>query len=79
MYAVDPATHRLLPPAELFLDGTHPADLAIDPSGRFLYVANAGSDTVSVMTIGAGGELAIGTPLSAGVAPAAVAVSGVTQ
>ena len=30
--------------------GTGPIDLAVDPSGKFLYVANNGSSTVSVLT-----------------------------
>jgi YVTN family beta-propeller protein len=29
--------------------GTGPIDLAVDPTGKFLYVANNGSNTVSVL------------------------------
>jgi DNA-binding beta-propeller fold protein YncE len=51
-----------------FTVGFVPRGLAIDPTGRFLYVANYGDGTVSALTIGAGGALAAapGSPYSTG-------------
>jgi len=37
--------------------GSRPMQLAIDPSGRFLYVACFGTDTIAGLSIGAGGAL----------------------
>jgi DNA-binding beta-propeller fold protein YncE len=37
--------------------GTGPESVAIDPLGRFLYVANSGDGTVSGFTINASGQL----------------------
>jgi len=42
-----PATSR--PPPNEFLTGLHASDLALSPNGRWLIVANAGSDTLSVV------------------------------
>ena len=33
------------------LDRNHPSEIALSPDGRFLYVANRGSDTLSVFTV----------------------------
>jgi 6-phosphogluconolactonase (cycloisomerase 2 family) len=48
--------------------GSSPNGLAIDPSGKFLYVANQGSGNVSAFTIGAGGALSAvaGSPFASG-------------
>ena len=55
-------------------------DLGVDPSGRFLYVANNGSNNVSVMSIDpSDGMLTIRTPKPCGLAPSAVLVTGITQ
>jgi 6-phosphogluconolactonase (cycloisomerase 2 family) len=78
--AIDPVTGFLVTPASPAQDGTHPVDLGVDPSGRFVYVANNGSDNVSVMSIDpADGILTIRTPKPCGIAPSAVLVSGITQ
>jgi YVTN family beta-propeller protein len=37
--------------------GTNPVDLALDPTGRFLVVANYGSGTVAVLPVAEGGKL----------------------
>jgi DNA-binding beta-propeller fold protein YncE len=39
------------------LAGTTPQALAIDPTGRFLYVTGGGGSTISVFSIGSGGAL----------------------
>jgi DNA-binding beta-propeller fold protein YncE len=48
--------------------GSAPNGMAIDPGGKFLYVANQGSGTVSAFTIGTGGALGgvTGSPFPSG-------------
>jgi 6-phosphogluconolactonase (cycloisomerase 2 family) len=41
--------------------GSQPNDIVVDPSGRFVYVANANGNSISQYTIGATGQL---TPMS---------------
>lgn len=47
-------------------DGNNPNGLVIDPTGKFLYVANTGSNSISIFTIGSTGTLAevLGSPIS---------------
>jgi len=47
--------------------GTSPVSFAAHPSGRYVYVANSGSNDVSQYTIGADGSL---TPMALALAPA---------
>jgi len=56
--------------------GFGPTSIAIDPSGKFEYVANSGSNDVSMYTINAttGALTSIGTPARAGTNPGSVAV-----
>jgi len=55
--------------------GTYPASVAVDPSGKFAYVANFGSNDVSMYTIdGATGALTSTGTIAAGTGPASVAV-----
>ena len=58
--------------------GTTPVSVTVDPSGKYVYVANSGSDNVSQYTIGSNGHLALLSPATAvGFAgPSGVAVSG---
>jgi 6-phosphogluconolactonase (cycloisomerase 2 family)/environmental stress-induced protein Ves len=61
-----------------FTAGTNPTSVAVDPTGRFAYVANAGGN-VSAYTINAGtGALTAvsGSPFTAGTSPQSVAVDG---
>ena len=53
------------------LTGTSPQSVAIDPSGKFVYLANYGSADVSAYTISAGGALTpvAGHPLQRGPIP----------
>ena len=55
--------------------GTDPSAVAVDPGGKFAYVANSGSNDVSMYTINAttGALTLIGT-IAAGTGPASVAV-----
>lgn len=49
--------------------------VATDPTGRFLYTANAGSNDVTAYRIGAGGTLtSIAAPFPAGANPTSIAV-----
>lgn len=52
--------------------GTDPVGIAADPSGRYVYVVNAGDRTISQYAVGAGGSL---TPLS----PATVSLPASTS
>ncbi len=63
-------------PTNCFAAGTAPDSVAVDPSGRFLYVANGNSDNVSAYAIGTGGGLTAlaDSPFAAGDDPIAVAV-----
>jgi 6-phosphogluconolactonase (cycloisomerase 2 family) len=46
---------------------TKPISIAVDPTGKFAYVANTSSNDISQYTIGGTGALtAIGTPVAAG-------------
>ena len=57
-----------------------PHAVAVDPSGKFAYVANEGSNDVSLYTINAttGALTSVGT-IAAGIAPASVAIVGTIQ
>jgi 6-phosphogluconolactonase (cycloisomerase 2 family) len=63
-----------------FAAGSNPKSVTVDPSGRFVYVANAGDgvnpSTVSAYAIdsGSGALAAIGSPLAAGINPISVSV-----
>ena len=55
--------------------GTKPASVAVNPSGKFAYAANWGSNDISVYTINATtGALTAGTAVAAGTNPSSVAV-----
>jgi hypothetical protein len=64
-------------PGSPFLAGIEPNSLAVDPTGRFAYVTNVGSNTVSAYSIAANGALkpVPGSPFAAGVTPASVAIT----
>jgi 6-phosphogluconolactonase len=67
-------------PGSPFAAGSRPALVAVDPTGRFAYVANAGifpiNGSVSAYSIGANGALTQvpGSPFAAGNSPNSVAV-----
>jgi 6-phosphogluconolactonase (cycloisomerase 2 family) len=55
--------------------GSLPNAVAVDPTGKFVYVANLNSDDISAYSIGAAGVLTpIGDPVAAGTGPVSVAV-----
>ena len=77
-YRIDPSTGALTPIAgSPFATGTDPANVAVDPSGKFAYVANGDFDNVSGYRINpsTGALKAIaGSPFPAGDNPRSVAV-----
>jgi 6-phosphogluconolactonase len=78
-YAIDPITGLLtaLPGSPFAAAGGYANELAIDPSGRFLYTANTTTNNVSALAIDATtGSLTPmpGSPFAAGEAPIAIAV-----
>ena len=55
--------------------GTFPSSVAVDPFGKFVYVANYGSNTISAYTINARtGALTAGAAVAAGTHPNSIAV-----
>jgi YVTN family beta-propeller protein len=73
----DPSAPGPFPPCSLDVTSPCPFGLAVAPSGRRLYVANVGSDTVSVFNIHSNGELSrLGSPVPAGgIGPRGLAIS----
>ena len=61
----------LTPISGTFAAGTTPVAVAADPGGKFLFVANQGSNNISAFSIGSGGALTAvsGSPFTAGTAP----------
>ncbi len=55
--------------------GTNPNFVTVDPSGKFAYAANWGSNNISVYNIApATGALTAGTAVAAGTNPTSIAV-----
>lgn len=50
-YTINPATGALTNTSATTTDGAFPSDATVDPSGRFVYVANEGNDTSTLGTI----------------------------
>lgn len=66
-------------PTGPYATGKTPNAIAVDPSGKFAYVANLGSNTISAYAInGATGALSIisGSPFATGIAPSFLAIVG---
>jgi len=76
-FSIDPATGKLTQLAgSPFPTGNDPQGVATDPTGKFLFTANAGDNTVSAFTIDAtsGGLTAVGSPFALQGAPDGLAV-----
>jgi 6-phosphogluconolactonase (cycloisomerase 2 family) len=56
VFSVNAGTLQLVQPT-FATAGNNPSGLAIDPSGKYLYVANSGSNSISIFTIEATGGL----------------------
>jgi 6-phosphogluconolactonase len=65
-------------PGSPFAAGNEPVSVAVDPTGKFAYVANDGNNVnVSAFSIGANGALMLnvpGSPFAAGITPHSVAI-----
>ncbi|MFZ3210193.1 MAG: beta-propeller fold lactonase family protein [Terriglobales bacterium] len=63
------------PPAFTITAGTNPVAMAVDPSGKFLFVADSVANTVAAFGIASSGQLtAVGAPLATGTTPVSVRV-----
>jgi 6-phosphogluconolactonase (cycloisomerase 2 family) len=63
------------PPASITPAGTNPSAMAMDSSGKFLFVADASTNQVAAFSIGSSGQLtAVGSPVGAGNTPVSVRV-----
>ena len=79
-FSVNQANGKLVVPGTQYADGLHPSDLAMDANGKFLYVANSGSNDVSVFQADpATGALVAKTPAPSGLEPNAVVVTTLRQ
>jgi 6-phosphogluconolactonase (cycloisomerase 2 family) len=79
-FSVNPANGKLVTPATQYADGLHPSDLAMDGNGSFLYVANSGSNDVSVFQADpTTGALLRKTAAPSGLEPNAVVVTTLRQ
>ena len=58
MYTID-ATTGALTSMGTIAAGTDPVSVAVDPSGKFAYVTNSGSNDVSMYSIGSTGTLTL--------------------
>ena len=76
-FNIDQQTGSLTPVAgSPFTAGQFPYSLAIDPTGHFAYVANAGADSLSSYAVDSqsGALTQVGLPVAAGTRPLSVAV-----
>jgi len=63
------------PPTSTIAAGTHPVAMAMDSSGKFLFVADSVTNTVAAFSIGTSGQLsAVGAPLATGTTPVSLRV-----
>ncbi len=72
VFAVDPDSGELTLRGQTACGGQDPVDLAVDPGGTFLVVANQRSRNLAMFRIGAAGDLEVAGSLSLGVAPVAL-------
>ena len=64
------------PPVSTITAGTNPVAMAIDSSGKFLFVADSVTNMVEAFNIGSSGQLtALGSPIAAGTTPVSLCVS----
>lgn len=79
VYTIDQASGNLTQgTGSSFAAGTSPAALDVDPSGKFLYVADQATNSVLAFSIAGSGQLSSvsGSPIAAGIAPVNVRVVG---
>src|SRR5579859_6375077 len=73
---VNPATGQLRSDGYAFIPGTDPKAVAVDPAGKFVYVADHGNRNLYAFTIAPNGTLVpvAGSPVTTGADPWAIAV-----
>lgn len=78
-YSINSSTGALTAVAgSPFAAGTNPSSVAVDKTGSFLYVTNAGNNNVSAYSINAatGGLTSVGgSPFTSGTNPVSIAIS----
>lgn len=75
-FTINPGTGRLSPTGPAQATGRNPWSVAVSPDGRFAYVANSSSDSLSTYAISPqNGALTPGKPLATGISPVAVAIA----
>jgi 6-phosphogluconolactonase (cycloisomerase 2 family) len=77
VYTINPTTGALAAVGTPVTAGTDPVSVAVDPTGRFAYVANFGSGNVSVYSINptTGALTAVGTSVGTGTCPVSIALA----
>ena len=74
MYTINATTGALVSIGTIAA-GTSPVSVAVDPAGKFVYVANSGSNDVSMYTINsATGSLTLIGMIAAGLSPSSIAI-----
>lgn len=64
------------PPPSPVAAGTNPVAMALDPSGKFLFVADSVANTLAAFSVGSSGQLtALGAPIATGTTPVSISVS----
>lgn len=62
------------PAASTIAAGTNPGAMALDPTSKFLFVADPVANTVTTFSIGNSGQLTMGNTVSAGTTPVSIRV-----
>jgi 6-phosphogluconolactonase (cycloisomerase 2 family) len=79
-FSVNPTNGKLVVPSTTYTDGLHPIDLAMDGTGKFLYVANNGSNDVSMFVADPStGVLEVRAATPSGIEPTAIVVTTLRQ
>jgi len=74
------ADGTLSEPIQTLADGLHPYDITVDASGRFVYAANSGSNSLTVARLDpVTGLMTLGVPVASGNGVGAVVITSVTQ
>lgn len=74
-YTFDSTGTLSSPPTSTTAAGVNPSAMAMDSSGKFLFVADSITNQVAVFSIGSSGQLsAVGAPVAAGTRPVSVCV-----
>jgi DNA-binding beta-propeller fold protein YncE len=78
MYSINASTGALTSITTAIASGANPYGVAVDPTGRFVYVANITSSTVSMYSLGYLTALSVTTTIQPGAYTVAALPAGVT-